>query len=573
MTASSPGPSTRPAPALSPRLLLGGVLLLTFLIYVPALRYGWVYDDHPQIVLNPWFQSPHTLGEVMSGNIWKQVYPQMSANYYRPVFLAWMWGQARWFGLEPAGWHAASLFLHLLATALVFFVCRRLGYGLYASGFVAAVFGVHPVHIEAVAWVSGVTEPLYAVFLLAGFLSYLWWRERRNWYGIAVIAGFYMAAMLAKETGAVLLLLIAGHAWIHRKDPVTTERSLLPMFVVLGQTLALYAGIRQGILGTLANNPDGVPGITALLTAPGSLWFYVKQLLLPLGLSEFYDQPYVARASAMAFVIPVACLALIALGLCTWARSRPRVGMAAAFIFLPLAPVLSATVFPLQDFVHDRYLYLSVLGLGLLIAEAGLIQNDGPSRSRLGLSALLVALLAAGTMVQSGIWSSDLALYERGYRVAPENPKVTYNLGITYLTAGRDAEGLALLQETLRRFPEHEYALYALGYHAYQSGALREAEEYLSRVLALDARNGDAHMYRGLARYKLGHTVEGLVDVRQAVQLLPRKPGFHFALGLLLDETGDRAGACREYQEESRLQPGLPALQGRLAACMAPAVP
>jgi Flp pilus assembly protein TadD len=568
MTAPSPDAATR-----SPWWLLTGVLVLTFLIYAPVLRFGWVYDDHPQIVLNPWFRSSHSFGEVMSGNIWQQVYPGMSANYYRPVFLAWMWLQARWFGLEPSGWHAASLFLHLLATALVYGITRRLGYGPHACALVAIVFGAHPAHIEAVAWVSGVTEPLCSVFLLAGFLAYLWWRERRTWYGLAVVAGLYLAAMLAKETGTVLLPLIAVHAWLHRRDPEPAERSLWPLFVVLGQVAALYLGIRQGILGTLANNPDGVPAITALLTAPGSLWFYVKQLLLPLGLSEFYDQPYVARISAMAFVVPVACLILTAAGLWFWGRSLPRVWMAAAFLFLPLMPVLSATVFPLQDFVHDRYLYVSVLGIGLLAAEAFLPGSDAPGRGPLAAAAILAALLAAGTVAQTGIWSSDLALYERGFRVAPENPKVTYNLGITYLTAGRDAEGLALLHQTIRRFPDHEYALYALGYHAYRSGALPETEEYLSRVLRLDPRNGDAHMYRGLARYKLGRTAEGLVDVRQAVQLLPRKPGFHLALGLLLEETGDRAGACREYREEARLQPRLPALQERLAACAGGALP
>ena len=146
------------------------------------------------------------------------MHPDQAGNYYRPVFLLWLLINRTLFGLSPFLWHFAVIAVHLLVTLLVYILARRLVKDELTAGMAALIFGLHPVHIEAVAWISGVTEPLLALFLISAFLFYMDWREGREGAPgdgavafhkkptIRLVASlfFYTLAMLEKETALIL---------------------------------------------------------------------------------------------------------------------------------------------------------------------------------------------------------------------------------------------------------------------------------------------------------------------------------------------------------------------------------
>src|SRR5438477_9595434 len=149
------------------------ILAVTFLVYTGTTRFGFVYDDQGQIVRNLFIQSWQYAPRYFTSHVWSYLFPGDVANYYRPLFLLWLRANDALFGLEPAGWHLTSVLAHLLVTLEVYWLGVRLVQDRAAAAVGAALFGLHPIHVEAVAWVSGVTDPLAALLMLASFISFL----------------------------------------------------------------------------------------------------------------------------------------------------------------------------------------------------------------------------------------------------------------------------------------------------------------------------------------------------------------------------------------------------------------
>src|SRR5512140_284964 len=139
----------------------------TFLLYCGTLAFKFVYDDRMQILENVsitrWSYAP----QYFTKNVWALIDPHILANYYRPLFLLWLRINYALFGLNPTGWHFLSVGLHVVAVLQVFWLGRRLLKSEWAAASAGALFAAHPVHIESVTWISGVTDPMLAVFMLA----------------------------------------------------------------------------------------------------------------------------------------------------------------------------------------------------------------------------------------------------------------------------------------------------------------------------------------------------------------------------------------------------------------------
>ncbi len=152
--------------------LLGGVLGVTALVYAATLGFGWVYDDHGQIVRNTAVQSWRFVPAYFQGKEWQALFPNATLNYYRPFNFLWFRVNDALFGMRPAGWHAMGVLLHILVTCLAYFVARRVTGRPLVAALAALLFGVHPMRHEVVAWVSGTTESLWALFFFLAFLAY-----------------------------------------------------------------------------------------------------------------------------------------------------------------------------------------------------------------------------------------------------------------------------------------------------------------------------------------------------------------------------------------------------------------
>ena len=215
-----------PLPVLPAWWGIAVVLALTFAVYIPTLRYQFVHDDRGQIVENPAVHSWHAVPTYFTAHVWAAVMPEELGNYYRPLFLLWLRINDAVFGNQAWGWHLTTILAHVLTTLLVYLLAWRLGIGRDVALLAALIFGLHPAHIEAVAWISGVTEPLLGILLIASFLAYVQSRiegaRALKWKVISLV--LFALAMLEKETALILPGLLLVYEWIFGEGVGKTSR-------------------------------------------------------------------------------------------------------------------------------------------------------------------------------------------------------------------------------------------------------------------------------------------------------------------------------------------------------------
>ncbi len=541
--------------------------------------------------------------------------PGELGNYYRPLFLLWLRVNDAVFGNHPWGWHLTTVLAHVLATLLVYSLTLSLGVSGDAALVAALVFGLHPAHIEAVAWISGATEPLLGVLLIASFVSYVRWRRtsRPNWRLVSV--ALFALALGEKETAMILPGLLLAYESIFRRNLTWASDDTRPQSVnttghsepkevpsarndgllqVCGSALrrfwphllviVLYLPARVYALKALSYPMTPISKAQLALTWPSLICFWIRHLIWPVRLSAFYDLSTVLHLTLRNFTLPLifdVCAAALVVAV---ARRSRTAAFAVVWLVLPLIPLLDLRVFVANDFAHDRYLYLPSVGLAILAglglkklcasevqsASAGLKVSAtrwGRAPHRLGLPAALqaaslclAAVLGYGTVTQSFYFRDNFTFYAYSNSMAPHNLTAACDYGAILAERGMYASSLEKFSEVVGRNPTYWPAVYNLGLTYYKMGRLPEAEKYFAEAIRINPRKPDEHFYFGMALLKSGHADEAIASVRRAIALNPTGFAYHFALGVMLKAQGDMAGALREFQAELAVNPAQQAV-------------
>jgi protein O-mannosyl-transferase len=575
-------PAPRSADSEVPRkLILATILLLTFAAYAPTLRFDFVHDDRAQIMENPSIKSWKFLPQYFTHQVWAGYAPGIAGNYYRPVFLLWLRLNDMAFGLHPWGWHLTTILLHLLTTLLVYMLAERLIRDRTTAGIVALLFGLHPVHIEAVAWVSGLTEPLMAIFFILAFLCHLQTRENpehhTRWKALALL--FFVAAILEKETAIVLPLLVAAYEWVYPSEDATGSsapglarrastaiKPALPYFLLIIPYLAARIVALKGFSHPLTPYPF----TTLLMTSPFLFSFWLRHLFWPVGLGTHYDYGAVEHPTLENFVLPaIATLVIFAIAFIVARRSRV-VAFSLFWVVLPLLPLMDIRVFARNEFAHDRYLYVPSVGFVILAALA-LRRLPSPRTWRgipaaqAGVLVLLVPLMGLGVVRESAYFSDSWTFYQHCARTAPHNGLAMANYAAALGERGRYPEALQILNRVAKENPDFWFGIYNLALTNYRVGQMTEAEENFKRAIHLDPNVADEHLYMGLVQLKTGRTIEAEASVRRALGLDPHGYGNHFALGIILKQRGEFAQALQEMGAEVANHPENGAAREQIA--------
>jgi hypothetical protein len=564
-------------PALAPRLPawwgIAVVLALTFAVYAPTLRYQFVHDDRGQIVENPAVHSWHAVPTYFTSHVWAAVMPEELGNYYRPLFLIWLRINDMVFGNQAWGWHLTTILAHVLTTLLVYLLAWRLGIGRDVALLAALIFGLHPAHIEAVAWISGVTEPLLGILSIASFLGYVQSRgegaHTLQWRIISLL--LFALAMLEKETALILPGLLLVYEWIFGVEwgrRLEARRVLSWCGEALGKIwpyfflIALYVPAR--IYALKGFNHVVTPLSTAQLvfTWPSLVGFWVRHMLWPAGLSTFYDFPAVVHPTLRNFILPAIFDVGVGFALFVCVRSSRLAAFFAVWLVLPLIPLLNIRVFIANDFAHDRYLYLPSVGFAVLMAMLLKKVCWGPPRwlgiptSLLAAGMCLAAVLGYGAITESSYFSDNLTFYAYNLTKAPNNPDAESNYATVLAEGGLYGPALEKFLDVVKHYPNSWTAVYDLGFTYYKMGRLPEAEEYFLRAIRINPHKPDEFFYLGMARFKSGRPADAIAPVRQAIAIRPTGYAYHFALGVMLKTQGDLPGALQEFKEELANNPG-----------------
>lgn len=557
-----PGPQTMaPVIAAKPRWLVPALMLLAvFIGYAYTLTFAFVYDDQAQIVTTSYVHSWRFVPSYFQEHIWSHKISG-GGSYYRPVFLLWLLINYTLFGLRPEWWHLTTAGLHLTATLLVYRITLRLTRDTLVAAIAALVFGLHPVHVESVAWISGVSDPLVAVLVLASFLCYLRGAGFR-----AASLGLYGLALLAKEPAVALPPLIFAHAWIFSSAGGMRARlrNSLTVAAPYLALVALYSIARVIVLHNFGAVSNPLPLRTLLYTLPGLLWFYVRHLIWPAELSLVYNFSVIDRADFWNFAVPGLLITAIASSLYAWARRSRLAAFASVWLLATLLPVLNLRYLAAADVVHDRYLYLPSMGFCLLVAVAVRRSRFGQAPSFL---IAIACVMLTATVAQSRYWANNLTLFRHANAVAPDNPIALYSLGTELLDMGMRDDALPVFQRLYDLYPQTFNGNFGLGAWYYHEDQLDLAGKYLSRALELRRADATALVLLGLTRVKQGRLDEGESYVRQAIKV-QRMDGYelyHAQLGYVLKLKGDLDAALHEFRLEQTHFPDSPGLSQEIA--------
>jgi protein O-mannosyl-transferase len=565
-----PGSEAAPDHGIADRTLLIVVLALTAVAYVATLQFEFVYDDKAQIVGNQLIEHWRFVPYYFHMQVWAHINPHQAGNYYRPVFMIWMRVNQALFGDHPFGWHLTTVLMHVFATFFVYKLARRLSAREDVSLITALIFGLHPAHVEAVAWVSGVTEALFAILLISSFLWFLDWREgRRNARAYSLL--LFALAIFSKETAVLMMPLVFVYEWVYPRESDASLRrrfwtALRPAVPYLAITCG-YLYVRGLALNGLFHPVTPLDRTTILLTIPSVLWFYVKLLFVPIGLSAFYDTPYVRSANLHQFWLPLFGVMAFALVLFAWWwKTRDRlVAFASALLVLPLLPLMNFSVFFTGEIAHDRYLYIPSIGFALLIALAlvrvrriwrngvtsGALRFSGGVAITCGITLVLLVL----TISQSLYWANNLVLYNRGVQIAPGNNLALNNFANELEERHMYPQAITAYKEVLSRNPNFYLSNYNLGYVLYEDGQWKQAAYFLRRAATLDPTDAETFYHLAQCEMQLDQLVLAEADLHRAIATDPRLLGPRYTLGLLLKQQGRDKDALDWFRAELSKNP------------------
>jgi tetratricopeptide (TPR) repeat protein len=535
------------------------LLLLTVLAYLPLWRAGFIWDDDGHVTPSA-LRNLHGLRR-----IWFE--PGATQQYY-PVLHSLFWLEHRLWGEAALGYHLANLALHLTAVFLFQRVLRRLD--VPGAWFAAALFAVHPVGVETVAWISEQKNTLSAVGYFAAALAYFRFRRERTAGSYAGATALFAAALLSKSVTATLPAALLVVVW-WRDGRLGWRRDvgpLLPWFALAGAAGAMTVWVERAFIGA-SGDAFSLSFAERILIAGRAVWFYAAKLLLPVQLTFIYPRWSLDAGSPAPWLFPVA--AGLALGVLWWLRRRSRAPLTVGLLFAgTLFPALGFfNVYPfVYSFVADHFQYLAsaLLLAGLAAGLTGLLGlprcGGGWSRALAGAVVLLLGVL---TWRHAGTFVNEETLWQTTLTRNPDCWMACDHLGKLRLADGQPEAAAVHFRQALRLNPRDASAHNSLGVLALDVGRLDEAIGHFEAAVTARPNGVEARNNLGLALLRSGRTARAVGELQRVLALNERYAGAHFNLGMALGQAGRGAEAAAHFARAVELQPADPVMQDQLA--------
>jgi protein O-mannosyl-transferase len=555
----SPSPAVSPVPSLAPslagdspsrgRLALIAIILgaMAFGLFARTLDYGFVNIDDRSYVT----ENTVVLEGLTAEGIGWAFTESHAANWHPLTWISHML-DVEFFGLDAGAHHRTNALLHALGSALLFLglfaLTRRVG----ASAVVAALFAVHPTHVESVAWISERKDVLSGVFFMLTLIAWASWVRRPSPRRYAIVCIVFGLGLMSKPMLVVLPpILLLLDVWPLRRRVRVVEK--LPLFALAALSCVVTV-LAQGAGGATEFGSD-MSLAARLLNALSAYGAYLRMSVWPSGLAVFYPHPIPFGSGSLDGMYLSAGVAAVLLAMLTGLalrvrRQAPYLLVGWLWFLGALVPVLGLLQVGGQAYA-DRYTYLPAIGLYIAAVWGGaelLRRRGAPSMVGRALAAGVVLAAAAVAWPQVGTWESDRTLFTRAAEVTEDNYVAYFNLGVEAY-AREDLEHARIqLERTIAIAPTHADARSNLGIVLMRLGRAAEALPHLRRASELEPLNVDALHNVGQALLESGDPEAALTPLRGALALEPARADTRFALGLALLNLRRRDEAIGEFE-------------------------
>lgn len=573
-----------------PRLIALLLALFALAVYLPVARHGFIlYDDGDYVTNNAMVQG----GLTWTGVKWAFT-TFHSANWHPLTWLSHM-TDCELFGLDATGPHCVNALLHAANTVLVFFLwlqCagrwmqsdpsfkpsdgdssprRGEGGNFWPAAFIAALFAVHPLHVESVAWIAERKDVLSAFFGLLALLCYARYARatvRSPFsilhplapldYWLALI--FFACGLMSKPMLVTLpfVMLLLDYWPLERMNPSLLRPLLvekIPFFALtVASCIVTYIAQNRGAVRTLA----AVPLVYRLENAPVALAAYLFKMIWPARLAIIYPMPSSIPAIGLAGSLAV----LIFITAAAWRMRKSNPFLLTGWLWFTgmLVPVLGLVKVG-DAAMADRYMYLPSIGVFMAVAFGAekLARHGSIPRPVLTAAAILiVAALTVVTERQLRFWRSDEALFKHAMEVTSKNVDAIINYGVALEDSGQPVEAIKQYQKAVEIAPSSYMAHADLGNLLYFTGQTNEALEQFQEAVKLKPDSAALHDRLGVILADGGGISAATNEFGRAIRLAPANPSPYLHWGMALADEGDFAAATNEFLEAFDLNPADP---------------
>jgi Tfp pilus assembly protein PilF len=523
-------------------LLLLFIIMAGLVVYGNSLSGKFIYDDKTLVTNNVFIKDWSYFPRLFQG-------AGISHNFYRPLqMLTYMIDYFLW-GLDPLGYHISNIILHVLAALSLFWLIYLLFANKILSFFTSLLFIVHPVHVEAVTYISGRADPLGFIFAVLCLSFYVKYTNIKSAKALITVGLLYVLAIFAKESFLIIpVLALLYHHFFGKKLDIKKFTALLAITF-------FYIVLRLTLLNSLL--PDATRSHTFFQRLPGAfvaIADYLRILTLPLNLHMEYG------SKLFSFSDPKAVAGIIALSLLLFisAKGKDRnrlISFSIAWFFIALLPVLN--IFPVNAYMAEHWLYLPSVGFFLILAWLlNILYRREKSKI---LSIILMSVLALFysylTVKQNLYWKEPIDFYERTLRYSPDSARIYVNLGILYRKNNRIEESIKLYKKALTLEPNSAETYNNLGVAYDDVGKEDKAMASFEMAIKLDPEYSDAYNNLGFIYYKRGMGGKAMAIFKKVTELNPFHANAYNNLGAVHKNMGEYEKAIICFKRAIELDP------------------
>jgi tetratricopeptide (TPR) repeat protein len=549
-----------------PTVAGGLLILITFVVFQGTLANGFVYDDGKQLLENPFVRNPHLWSRIFTGSVWSFLGGKAQGNFYRPLHIFSHWLVYRLAGPDPCAFHLFQLLLYATTAAVIF----RLGAELLQSavaGFVGALlWGLHPLHVEPVAWIAGLPDVGCGLFYLLAFWLFLHAEKAEHHrllrHGLAALV--YFPALFFKEMALSFpLLLLAYWFFLPSKDSQLDKAARWLLYLAAA---AGYVGIRIAVIGHLSETPHfWKVSLRVVAAGVGLLGQHAKIFFWPANLNDF--RTFDLNASLRS---PWPWLTLLALAAACWLRKRqPALGFPTIWWAVTLLPCLDIRQlsFPL---LAERFSYLPSAGFCLAMAFLGLswLPQRSPQRrlAPIGVAMLAVIMFFWATQDLRTIpnWRDNETLWSYSLRASPNAGLVHVHRALVLQFRERDLEGAVREYETALRLNQASFqplsnvtydSYLGLGQIANLNRHEEEALRYFDNAVRTAPHNSEAFNFLGSMYFPREDYAKAAEYFERAVEANQYDLGARFYLGTCWMKLGKPRQAAEQFHAAREVDP------------------
>jgi tetratricopeptide (TPR) repeat protein len=549
------------------KALLGAALaVLTWTAFLGVASNGFLnYDDDVYITDNP-----HVLGGLSGDGVAWALSSTYAANWHPLTWMSHMLDVSM-FGRNAGRHHDVSAAIHTLNVLLLFLLLSRLTGAVWRPALVAALFAVHPLHVESVAWLAERKDVLSTTFWLLTTWAWLDWVETKTSARYALVLVLFALGLMAKPMLVTLpfTLMLLDYWPLGRAGfpPLWKEKAPLLAMAAVSSVVTVVAQRSGGAMQTLA----GLPFPARAANAAVAYVWYLAKTAWPSGLAVFYPHPgYLAAGPALGAALLVGAVTVVAI---RGAERAPYAAVGWLWYVGTLVPVIGLVQVGAQA-TADRYTYVPLVGIFVAIAwglSAVVPEKPAARYAAAALCAAWILALVPVTRANVRHFADNVTLFTNAVAVTGDNCVAQNNLGLALMGQGKTDEAVLHYKEALRIKPDYLEAHNNLAVALRALNRNDEALEQLSQALALDPNSAIAHVNFGNSLVSKGEIDAAMEHYTRALRANPNLPDAEMNLGLILDRLGRHDEAIAHLRRGTALRPDDPAAHLGLANALAAA--